>query len=825
MTMPLSARRRSLPTVLWILFLAALSPAAAGQYVQQGSKLVGTGSVTGPILNSVAQGYSVSISADGNTAVIGGPYDNDFVGASWVFTRSAGVFSQQGPKLVGTGAVAAGHQGFSVAISGDGNTIAVTNPGDAGNVGAVWIFTRSGSVWSQQGAKLVASDASGAATFGSSVALSGDGNTLITGGPADSSSTGAAWIFVRTAGVWSQQGSKLAGIDAIGPALQGISVSLSTDGNTAVVGGDHDNFSLAGGVISVPGAAWVYTRSGATWTQQGAKLVGTGSSGAIVQQGHAVAVSGDGNTLMSGGWVDNAGEGATWVFVRSAGAWSQQGAKLVGTGAVPTANQGGAVSLSSDGNTGVIGGSDDNAPGTFWFFTRSGGVWSQLGSKRVGTGGLGTTQQGFALAISADASTAIDGGPSDSFGVGAAWIFAAGPVAAPPAISKAFGTASLALNGTTSLTFTLQNNNASTLTGVGFTDALPAGLAVSSPNGLTGSCGGGAITAIAGSGSVSLSGATLAGAASCNFRVNVTGTTLGIKNNVTGAVTSVESGPGGTASASVTVAAVTSFTGPTATGSGSATVSFTGGGAACQFTSAAFIPLVGGPSSPPAGSAPAGVAFPHGLLDFATSGCTPAGATLNFTVVYPQLLPPGTLYWKYGKTTAVPAPHWYTIPAIVAGSTITFSITDGGLGDDDLAANGAVVDAGGAGAPPTGASFYPLPPCRVGDTRKPSGPLDGPSLQPGATRSFAPAGVCGIPSGAVAISVNLTVTNVGAAGELIVFPSDVAKPVSSSISFGAGRTRANNDVVALSGAGSSFSVLNNSTATVDFILDVNGYFR
>ena len=819
MTMSVSARRRPLSTVLWVLFLAALSPAATGQYVQQGSKLVGTGSVTGPILNGVEQGYAVSISSDGNTAVIGGPNDNDFVGASWVFTRSAGVFSQQGPKLVGTGFVAAGHQGFSVAISGDGNTIAMTNPGDAGNVGAVWIFTRSGGVWTQEGSKLVGTGATGflGAQLGYSVAISGDGNTVLAGGPSDASDLGAAWVFTRSAGVWSQQGSKLVGSGATGSAQQGVSVSLSTDGNTAVVGGDHDNSSA--------GAAWVFTRSGATWTQQGAKLVGTGASGAIVQQGHAVAVSGDGNTAMVGGWVDNANVGAVWVFVRSAGSWSQQGTKLVGTGAVNTALQGTSVSVSADGNTAFVGGHDDGATGlgATWVFTRSGGVWSQLGSKLVGSGGV-FSGQGQSVAISSDASTAIVGGPSDVSQMGAAWIFTAGPAAAPPAISKAFGAASIALNGTTSLTFTLQNNNASALTGVGFTDTLPAGLAVSSPNGLTGSCGGGAITAIAGSGSVNLSGATLAGAASCTFRVNVTGTTLGIKNNVTGAVTSVESGSGGTASASVTVAAVTSFTGPTATGSGNATVSFTGGGAACQFTSAAFIPLVGGASSPPAGSAPAGVAFPHGLLDFATGGCTP-GATLNFTVVYPQPLAPGTVYWKYGPTLAVPAPHWYTIPAIVAGNTLTFSITDGGLGDDDLAANGVIVDVGGAGAPAAGASFYPLPPCRVGDTRRPNGPLDGPALQPGATRSFAPAGVCGIPSGAVAISVNLTVTNVGAAGELVVFPSDVAKPNASSVSFAAGRTRANNDVVVLSGSGTSFSVFNNSAASVDFILDVNGYFQ
>ena len=126
--------------------------------------------------------------------------------------------------------------------------------------------------------------------------------------------------------------------------------------------------------------------------------------------------------------------------------------------------------------------------------------------------------------------------------------------AAPPTIAKSFGAASIPLNGSTSLSFTITNPNVgSGLTGVGFTDALPAGLVVSTPNGLSGSCGGGTITASAGSGAVSLTGATLAGSASCTFRVNVTGTTAGPKNNTTSAVTSNEGGPGNTASASVTV--------------------------------------------------------------------------------------------------------------------------------------------------------------------------------------------------------------------------------------------------------------------------------
>ena len=126
-------------------------------------------------------------------------------------------------------------------------------------------------------------------------------------------------------------------------------------------------------------------------------------------------------------------------------------------------------------------------------------------------------------------------------------------VATPPTITKSFGAASIPVNGSTSLSFTINNPNTTiSLTGVAFTDTLPAGLVVSTPNGLTGSCGGGTITAVAGSGSVSLSGATLASTASCTFSVNVTGTTGGVKNNSV-TVTATESGPGNTSNASITV--------------------------------------------------------------------------------------------------------------------------------------------------------------------------------------------------------------------------------------------------------------------------------
>ncbi|HEX3154855.1 MAG TPA: hypothetical protein VHV32_09530, partial [Candidatus Angelobacter sp.] len=128
-------------------------------------------------------------------------------------------------------------------------------------------------------------------------------------------------------------------------------------------------------------------------------------------------------------------------------------------------------------------------------------------------------------------------------------------VVGAPVIIKAFGAASIPLNGSTSLSFTIQNNNPTAFSGVGFTDTLPAGLVISTPNGLTASCGAGTITATAGTNVISLSGGTIAANSSCAFSVNVTGIAAGLQNNTTGNVTSVEGGTGGTASASIKVEA------------------------------------------------------------------------------------------------------------------------------------------------------------------------------------------------------------------------------------------------------------------------------
>ena len=361
-------------------------------------------SLTAMVMPGAATGPVSVTSTTGTTAVPG------------TFTVSAtGIpATQQGAKLVDTNATAA-KQGWSVAVSADGNTAVVGGPYDNSNVGAAWVYTRGGGAWTQQGAKLVGTGANGAALQGDSVAVSADGNTAVVGGPVDSSGAGAAWVYTRSGGAWTQQGAKLVGTGASGTANQGWSVALSADGNTAVVGGPYDN--------SFTGAAWVYTRSGGVWAQQGAKLVGTGAVGAA-EQGESGALSADGNTVVVGGYGDNSYAGAAWVYTRSGGVWAQQGAKLVGTGAVGTAFQGISVAVSADGNTAVVGGHvDNNYAGALWVYARSGGVWAQQGAKLVGTGAVGAAAQGNSVALSADGNTAVVGGHLDNSSIGAAWVY------------------------------------------------------------------------------------------------------------------------------------------------------------------------------------------------------------------------------------------------------------------------------------------------------------------------------------------------------------------------------------------------------------------
>ena len=403
----MTARHKAL---LWIA-CASFFPAAQAQFIQQGNKLVGT---NGAGAEQGDGGQAVALSADGNTAIVGGVRDNGTIGAAWVFTRSAGVWSQQGNKLVGTNAVAESSQGVAVALSADGNTAIVGGYTDNRGIGAAWVFTRSGGLWTQQGPKLVGTGAVGLASQGDGVALSADGNTALIGGFSDNNYMGAVWVWTRSGGVWTQQGSKLVGAGAAGPARQG-AVAISGDGMTALVAGPGD-----GGFPTGLGAVWVWTQSGGVWTQQGNKLVSPTAT-VTPQEGRGLALSTDGNTALI------ASRDALRVWTRAAGVWTQQAGPLAGTGTVGSFGVD-SVSISGDGNTAVVGDSADNTfAGAVWVWKRSGAAWTQLGGKLFGTGGVVPSSdnlfQGTSVAISADGNTILEAGSGDSGNTGAAWIF------------------------------------------------------------------------------------------------------------------------------------------------------------------------------------------------------------------------------------------------------------------------------------------------------------------------------------------------------------------------------------------------------------------
>jgi hypothetical protein len=443
---------KSIASVLVFGGLIGASQPASAQSATLQQKLVATDylCVNYPTCTSpVEQGYSVGLSADGNTAIVGGPWDNDGVGAAWVWTRNnLGVWSEQ-QKLIATntcgantcGPIGPAYQGLSVALSDDGLTAIVGGPSDNSNLGAAWVWTLNSSsgVWTQQ-AKLVGTGASpdGAGPQqGSSVALSFNGNFAIVGGPYDDPALdkeypGAAWVFYRNGAPpsWNQVGPKLVGDNiANGAAEQGWSVALSPDGLWALLGGPADNEYIGatwvfGLVVYGPGCGSVPPPC---YAQNGPKLVGTATGGVPTGgQGKSVAVSsGPPYIALVGAPVGN---GAVWAFsANSDGLFSQLDPQpLVGTGASSGSGQGWSVAFSADSNVAFVSGPDDNgALGAAWVFTDFLGSFSQSGSKLADTTASSGSGQGWSVALSSDGRTGIVGGPFDNSSVGAAWVWVA----------------------------------------------------------------------------------------------------------------------------------------------------------------------------------------------------------------------------------------------------------------------------------------------------------------------------------------------------------------------------------------------------------------
>jgi len=301
-------------------------------------------------------GWAVSISADGNTIIAGASGedtgDTD-VGAAYIFTRSGSTWTEEA-KIQASDKENTDLFGISVSISGDGNTVIVgANAEDTGgtSAGAAYIFTKSGSTWTEQ-AKIQASDATANALFGRSVSISEDGSTAIVGADredTDATDAGAAYIFTRSGSTWTQQ-AKLQSSDKAAVDYFGFSVSISSDGNTAIAGCYLDDTGA-----SNAGAAYIFTRSGSTWTEE-AKIQSSDVQGAD-EFGISVSISGDGNTVIVGANKEDTGAtdaGAAYIFTRSGSTWTEQ-VKLQASDPEATDLFGMSVSISSDASTAIVG--------------------------------------------------------------------------------------------------------------------------------------------------------------------------------------------------------------------------------------------------------------------------------------------------------------------------------------------------------------------------------------------------------------------------------------------------------------------------------------
>jgi hypothetical protein len=353
----------------------------------------------------------MAVAVSGDTAVVGSPSDADAgfrTGSAYVFVRSGGAWSQQ-QKLTASDAAAFDQFGFSVTVNGDTTVIGCLGKSDAGrDSGAAYVFVRSGSVWTQQ-QKLTANDASEGDVFGISVAISGD--TAVVGAYRDSDGvlgSGSAYVFVRSEGVWSQK-QKLRASDPGESHIFGWSVAIS--GDTIVVGSPFDS-----GVGDRSGAAYVFVRSEGTWTQR-QKLTASDAA-AFDEFGYSVAVSGDAAVVGSPFDWDVAPSrpmsGSAYVFIRNGTVWSQQ-VKLTASDAAAFDQFG--WSVAAQGDTVVVGATGHSFArgfsGAAYVFVRSGGVWSEQQKLKASDSALTDT---FGWSVAVSGHTAVVGSPVHPFG-------------------------------------------------------------------------------------------------------------------------------------------------------------------------------------------------------------------------------------------------------------------------------------------------------------------------------------------------------------------------------------------------------------------------
>jgi hypothetical protein len=416
--------------------------------VQQ-QKLVGSGGAGEGLF-----GYSVALSGDGSSAIIGAPRSS---GGVWAFVREGAKWSSQ--QLAGGEAPSGGETcpteeageisgcgiGRSVALSGDGDTALVGAPRANEGAGEARVYIREGAKWTA-GTALVPASIAPSSHFGKSVALSADGQTALVGASAARSSAGAAWVFTRQEGTSWGNAQELTGGSESSEGHFGLSVALSENGDTALIGGPTVSGVTWNAGVAAPtfnaGAAWVFTRpsAGQPFIQSGVRLtvhgehedeheIGEG------RFGYSVALSGDGNTALVGARGDSEGAGAAWIFTRLGGVVWTQGPKLTALGEGTQVEFGYSVALSTDGGTALVGSPKaGGGDGAAWLFSGSGSSWSDQQELTVGEE-RGQGLFGASVALSANGERALVGAPADGGGVGAAWPFRPPPGPSPQVTS------------------------------------------------------------------------------------------------------------------------------------------------------------------------------------------------------------------------------------------------------------------------------------------------------------------------------------------------------------------------------------------------------
>ena len=337
-------------------------------------------------------GYSVAMSADGNRIAIGARYNDgsgNNAGHVRVYTLANGTWTQTGADI--NGEAAGDNSGWSVAMSADGNRIAIGAPyndGSAADSGHVRVYSWNGTAWTQTGADI--NGENGIDWSGYSVAMSADGNRIAIGASMNDSSGGDAGhvrVYSWNGTAWTQTGADIDGEAAADTS--GSSVAMSTDGNHIAIGAQRND-----GNGSMAGHVRVYSWNGTAWTQTGSDIDGEAAED---QSGYSVAMSADGTRIAIGA-ILNDGNGITAGHVRiytlANGTWTQTGSDIDGQDAGDYSSY--SLDMSADGNHIVIGAiSADHAR----VFSLVNGAWLQTASDINGE--AAGDNSGFSVAMSA----------------------------------------------------------------------------------------------------------------------------------------------------------------------------------------------------------------------------------------------------------------------------------------------------------------------------------------------------------------------------------------------------------------------------------------